>query len=74
MNIFHAPYNVMPYSTYINYELNKNEINYINNYILSEDGGLELKKLKITENEDEKYYLSVNIYNCSSQLFEVLDK
>ena len=74
MNIFHAPYNVMPYSTYINYELNKNEINYINNYILSEDGGLELKKLKITENEDEKYYLSVNIYNCSSPLFELLGK
>lgn len=74
MNIFHAPYNVLPYSTYINYELNKNEVNYINNFILDKNGGLDLERIKISENENEKYYLSVNIYNCSSPLFELLGK
>lgn len=74
VNIFHAPYNVLPYSTYINYELNVNEVKYINDYIFDKNGGLNLEKIKISQNEDEKYYLSVNIYNCSSPLFELLGK
>jgi len=34
-NVLHAPFNVNEYSTYINYKLNKKEINIINNYLIS---------------------------------------
>ena len=73
-NIFHSSYTVLPYSTYVNYEINNLEYNYLNNNLFDIEGGLKMDKIKIENNEEKKYYVSINIYNCSSPLFELLGK
>lgn len=74
VNVFHSSYSVLPYSTYVNFKLNHNEYNYVNDYLMDKDGGLNLEKIKIEDNENNEYYLSINMYNCSSPLFELLGK
>ena len=72
---FHAPATVLPYSTYVNYKLTENEFSYINNHLLKTTNELELKKIKISQDEDEKnYYLSINMYNCTSPMFSLVSK
>ena len=67
---FHAPFVIKPKSVYINYALNENEKNYIQEYISSYDKDMKIMPIKMFETEEtEKYYLSINVYNCSSPIF-----
>lgn len=59
---FQSPFDVNPYSTYINFKLDAGQYNYINNFLNSSTMALE--KVSI-DNLKEDYYLSINIYNCS---------
>tara|TARA_B100001093_G_C26838269_1_gene1019360 strand:- start:675 stop:1436 length:762 start_codon:yes stop_codon:yes gene_type:complete len=59
---FHCPFNVLPNSTYINFKLDQNQVEYLNNYI--DNPKMKLDKVLI-ENNKKDFYLSVNIYNCS---------
>ncbi len=73
-NILHAPFNVNEGSTYINYKLNKHQINVIQNY-LSKRGNLKIVPTKLFKNDiNNDFYLSINIYNCTSPMFDFLSK
>lgn len=71
-NVLHAPFNVNEYSTYINYKLNKKEINIINNYLIEKTNNLKLEKISIFPDDNKHYFLSVNIYNCTSPIFSFI--
>ena len=62
---FISPFDVNPYSTYINYKLDINQFNYINSILELKNSSLVLDKVKIDTIENPSYYLSINIYNCS---------
>ncbi len=66
---FHAPFTVCPKSMYINYKLNESSKNIIENYLQKKSSPFKLIPIKIIEDEDPSYYLSLNIYNCTSPLF-----
>ena len=74
VNVFYSSYSVLPYSTYVNFKLNSNDYNYVTEYLMDKEGSLNIEKMKFEDNENNEYYLSVNIYNCSSPLFDVLGK
>lgn len=61
---FQSPFNVRPLSTYINYQLDSNQYNYLNQYLKNKNSSLIPEKVTIDDNNKE-YYLSINIYNCS---------
>ena len=61
---FQSPFNVRPFSTYINYQLDSNQYKYINEYLNNKNSSLLLEKVNIDSNKKE-FYLSINIYNCS---------
>lgn len=66
----HIPFTIHPHSTYINYELNEQQKNILNDYIQSYDPYMEIIPIKILSHETKSLpYLSVNIYNCSSPIF-----
>tara|TARA_Y100000389_G_C17462874_1_gene523142 strand:- start:1911 stop:2690 length:780 start_codon:yes stop_codon:yes gene_type:complete len=71
-NILHAPFCVNELSTYINYKLDNYQLNVISNYLDENTNDLKLIKTSIFENEKEDYYLSINIYNCSSPIFSFI--
>jgi len=67
---FHAPFTIHPKSVYFNYALNESQKAYIQDYIYQFDESIQMVPVKIFENEETpKYYLSVNVYNCSSPIF-----
>ena len=73
-NTLHAPFNVNEGSTYINYKLNTYQIKSIQNY-LSEKGNLKIVPTKLFKNDKKNdFYLSINIYNCSSPIFNFLSQ
>ena len=71
--VFHAPVEVKTFSTYVNFKLNKNEFDYINKYLLENTNNLELSKTKIHDDDDD-YFFSINMYNCTSPMFELVYK
>ena len=72
---FHAPAQIEKFSSYVNYKLTKNEYNYLNEHLLKTTNDLNLKEIKISQDEDEKnYYLSINMYNCTSPMFSLVSK
>lgn len=71
-NILHAPFSVNDFSTYINYKLNKEQLNVINNFLITKNNGLSLVPLSLLNEDSKDYYLSINIYNCSSPLFDFI--
>lgn len=73
-NILHAPFIVNEGSTYINYKLNNLQIDKINEFLKEKKNGLIMKKCKLYNDEDEDFFLSINVYNCSSPLFDFLTK
>ena len=68
-NPFHAPMTVEKGSTYLNFKLDSKQTDYLTNYIHQYNNSLDIVPIKIKENENENYYLSINIYNCSSPIF-----
>lgn len=67
--LFYAPFTIKPYSTYINFELNNDQVSYLQNYIKNYTDTIELFPMKIFPTDNPSYILSVNIYNCTSPLF-----
>ena len=70
---FHAPVNINPYSTYVNYKLTIDEFDYINKY-LYKNTNFTMSIMSIEEKANPKYdyYVSVNMYNCTSPMFNVV--
>ena len=64
-----APFTVLPKSMYINYQLNPIQKETIQEYMDSYESGMKLLPVSIEQDEEPEYYLSVNIYNCTSPLF-----
>lgn len=64
-----APMQVNKYSTYLNFKLDNEQVDYINTYIENYNSDLKLIPLKMSLYEKSNYYLSVNIYNCTSPVF-----
>ena len=74
-NPLHAPFQVEKYSTYINYRLDETQYNKIENYLYKKSNNLKLVPtsiLKSDEKSDKEYLLSINIYNCTSPIFNFL--
>ena len=68
-NTLYSPFVVQPFSTYINFKLDKEQIDYIKLYLKKYSNNLKLVSSKINKNDTKDYYLSINIYNCTSPLF-----
>ena len=66
---FHAPFNVLPESLYINYKLNNLQYSTLNTYIKNMNPEFSLEPIRININDSPAYYISLNIYNCTSPLF-----
>ena len=79
-NILHAPFTVNKDSTYINYKLSNDHIYAINNFMkIKNNNDFELIKTNLLDNyyndyQDKDYYLSINIYNCSSPIFNFISE
>ena len=71
LNSFHTDFTVNQYSTYANYKLNTFQANYINEYLSNYTNSLKLLPIKIDKKSKEDYFISVNIYNCTSPLFNI---
>ena len=67
-NKLYVPLSVKPYSTYLNFKLNNQEKEYLNNYIWEYTNDLSLIPIKMSFFTKPYYYLSINIYNCSSPI------
>lgn len=63
-----APIQLQPYSTYINYRLTPIQAQKISNYISDYTDKLQLVPISISQYQIPGYYLSINIYNCTSPL------
>lgn len=70
--VFHAPVEIKPFSTYVNYKLNFDEYNYLNTYLSENTNKLKLSKTKIHRHNN--YFLSINMYNCTSPMFDLVQK
>ena len=68
-NILYTSFTVEPLSTYINFKLDKQQIHYIKDYLKKNTNNLTLNTAKLNTNDIEDYFISVNIYNCTSPLF-----
>ena len=68
-NKFIAPITIKPYSTYLNFKLDDFQKDYLTEYIHKFSNKLSLTPIKLSASDTIGYYLSVNIYNCSSSLF-----
>lgn len=68
-NTFLAPLDVKPYSTYLNFRLDQSQVNYLDTYINKYTKNLSIVPIELFPNSKEDYFLSVNIYNCTSPLF-----
>ena len=73
-NTLNLPMTVLPYSTYINFKLDKNQTSYLNNYIKGYSSDIEIVPINLDSNGENGNYLSLNIYNCSSPAFMNDDK
>lgn len=69
-NILHAPFIIKAESTYINYKLNNFQVKHLTNFLKN---NFELIPAKLlNENKYEDFFISVNIYKCSSPLFDFM--
>ena len=71
-NILNAPFSVNEFSTYINYKLNEPQLFAINQFLIQKNNGLTVAPSSILNENSKDYYLSINIYNCTSPLFEFI--
>jgi hypothetical protein len=68
-NNFFAPFQIQPYSTYVNFKLSPDKVDYLKSYIENYTTNLELHPIKLSLLDNPAYFISVNIYNCTSPLF-----
>ena len=70
-NPIHAPFKVKEYSTYINFKLNNNEVKQISTHI-NKFSNFSIIPASLLNNDEPNYFLSINIYNCTSPIFDFL--
>ena len=63
-----AELNIKPYSTYINYKLNDDQVKLLNNYVKNYTNELDLVPIKLSKYDYSNYYLSINMYNATSPI------
>lgn len=81
-NTLVAPFIVDSGSTYINYKLDKNQYEKLSDHLLKTTNNLKLRPIYIFKSNKKsdmdilkkEYYLSINIYNCTSPIFNFLSK
>ena len=78
-NILHAPLKVKEYSTYINFNLDNEQVVWLNQKInrgekKNSNHKFQIIPVSILNNEPKKHILSINIYNCTSPIFEFIEK
>ena len=66
---FHAPFTVNPERLYINYRLTQTQYDIVNGYVKNRNPYFKMEPIRIAGYDKPEYYLSLNIYNCSSPLF-----
>ena len=71
-NVLHAPFLVNSYSTYINYQLNNNQYYKIKEFISKNNNNFNMLDTAILKQTNKQYFLSINIYNCTSPVFDFL--
>ena len=71
-NILHAPFLVNSYSTYINYKLDYCEYNTIKHFLRKHDNNFDLLDTAVFKGGNKEFFLSINIYNCTSPVFDFL--
>lgn len=66
---FVAPVEIPPYSTYINFKLEPEQVSSLSNYVHEFNPELSIVPIKLLKDDENKdYYLSVNIYNCTTPI------
>ena len=66
---FVAPVEIPPYSTYINFKLEPEQVSSLSNYVHEFNPELSIVPIKLLKDDEyEDYYLSVNIYNCTTPI------
>lgn len=73
-NKVYVPIDIKPHSTYINYKLELDQVNIINSYIKSYNDSLSIVPIQLYDDYVADYYLSINIYNCSSPIFNFISE
>jgi hypothetical protein len=68
-NMYNIPFTVKPYSTYLNFKMDPIQIDEISKYVEKFSGNLSLVPIKLSVLDKPSYFISVNIYNCTSPLF-----
>lgn len=63
-----AELNVQPYSTFINYKLEQEHVDILNDYVKEYSDDLSIVPIQLSKYNYPHYYLSVNIYNCTSPI------
>lgn len=71
-NILYAPFLVNSYSTYINYKLNNNQYNKIKHLLRENNNNFDILDTSLLKKSTREYFISINIYNCSSPVFDFL--
>ena len=64
-----VPLQVDEISTYINYNLEADDIIKLSNYIHRYNSSLSMVPISLLDGEEKDYYLSINIYNATSAVF-----
>lgn len=73
-NTVYSSFDVKPKSTYVNYKLDDYQICSLKNYLKENTNDLKLKKLYLDNDQNNKdFFISINIYNCTSPLFTILN-
>ena len=65
----HVPFKVLPESLYINYRLTPHQKTVVENYIAEKNLKFNMEKINMQKNLKSGYYLSLNVYNCTSPVF-----
>ena len=73
-NPLYAPFKVDKSSLYINYRLTSEQYSTINQYLNNSKSRLKIAKTAILKDDNRYFFLSINIYNCTSPLFSMLTK
>tara|TARA_B100000900_G_scaffold291256_2_gene250110 strand:+ start:3891 stop:4664 length:774 start_codon:yes stop_codon:yes gene_type:complete len=71
-NVLHAPFIVNEFSTYINYRLNLDQLQTLKNYLHENTDGFNIVPSSILNDDSKDYFLSLNIYNCTSPIFSFI--
>ncbi len=72
---FHSPATICKYSTYVNFKLDYQQYKYVTNFLDKNTNNLQIHNInleKYRDIDDKNYYLSINMYNCTSPLFNVV--